>query len=235
MPANRYDLLCLDGLARAFRLFLGLEQEPPHYRVVNHAVQRLTVLPTVEGVRKFMVCATLRNVDFTKRPGLFTEFLNLQDKLHQNICRKRKLVSVGTHDLDKVQGPFSYGAEKPEDIVFVPLQRNWMQDKPGIPGKRMNARELFALLREVNDPCAAYLPLIESSPVWPVLRDARGEVLSLPPILNGNYSAMSERTRNVFIDVTAIDYTKVKLILSSFFFLFFVCFFFVLPSLFSFF
>ncbi len=34
----------------------------------------------------------------------------------------------------------------------------------------MNAVELFALLREVNDPCAAYLNLIESAPLWPVLR-----------------------------------------------------------------
>ncbi len=38
--------------------------------------------------------------------------------------------------------------------------------------------------------------------------DSTGQVLSLPPILNGSYSAMTERTRNIFIDVTAIDLTK---------------------------
>ena len=27
-----------------------------------------------------------------------------QDKLHQNICRRRTLVAIGTHDLDKIQG-----------------------------------------------------------------------------------------------------------------------------------
>ena len=30
----------------------------------------------------------------------------IQDKLHQNLARKRTLASVGTHDLDTIQGPF---------------------------------------------------------------------------------------------------------------------------------
>ena len=39
----------------------------------------------------------------------------------QNICRGRKLVSMGTHDLSTVEGPFTYTAEPPSDIQFVPL------------------------------------------------------------------------------------------------------------------
>lgn len=35
-------------------------------------------------------------------------FIDLQDKLHQNICRRRTLVAIGTHDLDTIQGPFTY-------------------------------------------------------------------------------------------------------------------------------
>jgi phenylalanyl-tRNA synthetase beta chain len=172
VPANRYDLLCPDGLARAFRIYLELEQPP---RFVSLPPQlELTVKADVTPVRRFMVCAVLRNIDFKRRPGLFVDFLNLQDKLHANICRKRKLVSVGTHDLDKIQGPFTYTAEDPKDIKFVPLQRNWMDDK--VRGKSMDAVELFALLRSVNDPCAAYLHLIENNAKWPVLRDGRGEV-----------------------------------------------------------
>lgn len=120
------------------------------------------------------VCAVLRGLDFKRRPGLFLDFLALQEKLHANICRKRKLVSIGTHDLSKIQGPFTYTAEDPRNIKFVPLQRNWMDDS--VRGKSMDAVELFALLRSVNDPCASYLHLIESAPKWPVLRDARGEV-----------------------------------------------------------
>ena len=28
VPANRYDLLCMEGMARALRIFLGLEKTP---------------------------------------------------------------------------------------------------------------------------------------------------------------------------------------------------------------
>ena len=48
-----------------------------------------------------------------------------------------------------------------------------------------------------------------------MLRDARGEVLSLPPILNGSYSAMTEDTRNVFLDVTGVDLTKSVIVLNT--------------------
>jgi phenylalanyl-tRNA synthetase beta subunit len=47
----------------------------------------------------------------------------VQDKLHQNLCRQRTLVAIGTHDLAKVRGPFSYEALPPQDIRFVPLKQ----------------------------------------------------------------------------------------------------------------
>jgi phenylalanyl-tRNA synthetase beta chain len=40
-------------------------------------------------------------------------------------------------------------------------------------------------------------------------------VLSLPPILNGSYSAMTEETRNVFLDVTGVDLTKSVIVLNT--------------------
>ena len=36
VPANRYDLLCHEGLVRSLRVFLGQEQ-PPVYKVVPPA------------------------------------------------------------------------------------------------------------------------------------------------------------------------------------------------------
>lgn len=41
--------------------------------------------------------------------------------MHHNICRRRTLVAIGTHDLDTITPPFRYTAMKPEDICFVPL------------------------------------------------------------------------------------------------------------------
>ena len=38
-------------------------------------------------------------------------------------CRKRSIVSMGTHDLDTVEGPFTYEALPPDQIKFRPLNQ----------------------------------------------------------------------------------------------------------------
>ena len=53
----------------------------------------------------------------------YDSFIDLQDKLHQNIARKRTLVAIGTHDLDTIKGPFKYVAEPPDQIKFKPLNQ----------------------------------------------------------------------------------------------------------------
>ena len=58
---------------------------------------------------------------FTQRS--YESFLDLQEKLHQNICRKRQFVAIGTHDLDVITAPFRYEAKPPKDIKFVPLNK----------------------------------------------------------------------------------------------------------------
>jgi len=61
--------------------------------------------------------------------------MDLQDKLHQNICRRRQLVAIGTHDLDTIKQPFRYEAQPPRSIRFVPLGKD----------KIYNAEELMTL------------------------------------------------------------------------------------------
>lgn len=56
----------------------------------------------------------------------------------------------------------------------------------------------------------AFLPIIQDSPVYPVIYDSNGVVLSLPPIINGHHSRITLGTKNVFIECTATDLTKVS-------------------------
>lgn len=83
-------------------------------------------------IRPLVSGAILRNITFTKES--YASFISLQDKLHQNLARQRTLVSIGTHDLDTVQGPFTYEALPPDQIKFTPLNQK----------KEMNATELMA-------------------------------------------------------------------------------------------
>ena len=57
-----------------------------------------------------------------------------------------------------------------------------------------------------------YLPIIKDSPVYPVILDSKRNVCSLPPVINSNYSKISVNTKNVFIEMTATDKTKVEIV-----------------------
>ncbi|WMV07055.1 hypothetical protein MTR67_000440 [Solanum verrucosum] len=60
-----------------------------------------------------------------------------------------------------------------------------------------------------------FLHIIENSPVYPVIYDCKRTVLSLPPIINGAHSAISLKTKNVFIECTATDLTKANIVLNT--------------------
>ncbi|KAI9466867.1 phenylalanyl-tRNA synthetase subunit beta [Lactarius psammicola] len=202
IPANRYDLLCIEGIARALRVFLGKGRAPDYRLVYPTGGQNLievTVAPETAQVRSYFGCAVLRNVKFTQRS--YDSFIDLQDKLHQNICRKRQFVAIGTHDLDTISAPFRYEARPPKDIKFIPLNKT----------QPYTAEELMTVY-ESERHLAKYLPIIRDSPVYPIIYDKDGHVLSMPPIINSERSKITLNTRNVFVDLTATDLTKLNIV-----------------------
>lgn len=206
IPANRYDLLCLEGLTRAFRIFMGVDTELPNYRVViPDNPETIVVKPETGTIRPFCVSAVLRGVQFDETR--YNSFIKLQEKLHQNICRERTLVAIGTHDLDTVSGSFTYEARAPRDISFIPLKET----------REFNAEELMHYydVEKVQSPLKKYLPIIRDSPVYPVIYDSNRVVLSMPPIINGEHSKIHVNTKNVLIECTATDRTKANVVLNT--------------------
>ncbi|XP_067619497.1 phenylalanine--tRNA ligase beta subunit [Eurosta solidaginis] len=202
IPANRYDLLCIEGLVTALLVFQG-KIKPPKFLLVEPAKRQvLKILPETSLIRPYAVAAVLQNITFSK--DAYDSFIELQDKLHQNLCRKRALVAIGTHDLDTIQGPFTYEARAPDNIHFVPLNQK----------NKMNGLELMEFY-STHSQLKQYLHIIRDSPVYPIIYDANGVVLSLPPIINGNHSKITLDTRNVFIECTATDLTKAKVVLDT--------------------
>ncbi|XP_062505124.1 phenylalanine--tRNA ligase beta subunit-like [Corticium candelabrum] len=204
VPANRYDLLCMEGLVRGLLIFMD-KQKVPLYRAVRPQTgecQRLVIKPETSQVRPHAVAAVLRNITFTETS--YNSFIDLQDKLHHNICRKRSLVAIGTHDLDTLEGPFSYEALPPGEIRFKPLGQT----------KEYTAVELMELYK-TDSHLRHYLPIIRDQPVYPVIYDKNRVVLSMPPIINGEHSKITLATRNVFIECTATDLTKAKIVLDT--------------------
>lgn len=200
VPANRYDLLSVEGIATALKCYLGIE-ELPEYRIKNpDKLERIVVQPETQDVRPYCVSAIVRNVTFTEES--YNSFIDLQDLLHQNVCRRRKLVAMGTHDYDNLEGPITYEARKPEDIKFVPLNEK----------EEMDGNQFMAHCK-TDKYIKEYLPIIEDKPRYPVFYDKNGVVLSLPPIKNSAATAMSKDTKNVFIEITATDHKRGRIVL----------------------
>jgi phenylalanyl-tRNA synthetase beta chain len=90
-------------------------------------------------IRPYISGAILRNVKLNQ--ARYESLIALQDKLHQNLARQRTLCAIGTHDLDTLQGPFTYEALPPKEINFVPLNQT----------KSMNGQELMEFYEVKRD------------------------------------------------------------------------------------
>lgn len=203
IPANRYDMLCFEGIQLMLNVFNRTVQAPKYVLKAppNGEMQTITVAKPTSSIRPYVSGAILRNIKFDQ--ARYESFIDLQDKLHQNLARQRTLVAIGTHDLDTIKGPFTYEALPPKDIKFTPLNQT----------KAMNGEELMAFY-EKDKHLGRYLHIIRDSPVYPVIYDSNHDVCSLPPIINGDQSKITVDTKNVFIECTATDKTKVEMVIN---------------------
>lgn len=75
----------------------------------------------------------------------------------------------------------------------------------------MDGEELMEFY-EKDKNLGKYLHIIRDSPVYPVIYDSKRTVCSLPPIINGDHSKITLNTRNVFMEITATDKTKLEVV-----------------------
>ncbi len=193
-------MLCFEGIAQALNIFLG-RSKPPVYKVAEPKYT-LTIEKETAQIRPYAAAAILRGVTFDQRK--YESFISLQDKLHSNLCRNRTLVAIGTHDLDTIKGPFVYKAPLQKDINFVPLNQS----------KRINGTELVPFY-EKDKNLGKFLSIISDSPVYPIIADSNDTVCSLPPIINSNHSKITLDSKNVLIECTATDRTKLEIVLNQ--------------------
>ena len=135
----------------------------------------------------------------------YKSFIDAQDHLHKNVGRRRKLVAIGTHDYDTIKGPFFYDAVCPESISFKPLNQVTV----------MNGHEIIAFYAKDRN-MKEFTDIIRDSEIYPVITDSNKNILSLPPLINGDHSKIKLSTKNVFIEMTATDLTKAKIALNTF-------------------
>lgn len=194
---NRPDLLSVEGLARACRAFFDVRPGLPQF-TVHPGPDIVNVEPSVTKVRPFIGFARIRGVslDDTRLAAL----IELQERLTVGPGRKRRKVAIGIHDAAPVRAPFTYKAVGRNEVRFVPLG--------------MSQALTPAEILERHEKGRLFAPLLEGLKNVPLIVDADGHVLSMPPVINGELTSLTTRTKDVIVDVTGTDERAVMAILA---------------------
>lgn len=185
---NRPDNLSVEGVARSFKGFIGQEVGFPDYEV-KKSDDYVTVDRDVAEIRPYIGFAKIDDVDFTGDKLKY--IMDFQENLHWVIGRDRKKVAIGIHNADVVNGPFKYIATPIDENKFVPLEKDC----------EMTPNEILT----EHDKGKDYAHLIQDFDKYPLILDNDDQVLSMPPIINGELTKLTEDTHNIIVDVTGTD------------------------------
>ncbi len=186
---NRPDMLCVEGVARALSCFTS--GKPKKYEAKKSGFA-LDVDKSVEGVRPSIGMAVVRGVQMNE--GVLLSLIQLQEKLHDTLGRKRKKVAIGVHDMSNIKAPFKYFACKRDGISFVPLGS----------AEKMTPGEIL----KKHEKGIGYAHLVTE--MCPMITDKDGNVLSFPPIINGELTRVSEKSTDLLIDATGASDVAVR-------------------------
>jgi len=193
---NRPDLLSYQGFKRSFLSFLGKKKGLKKYKLNKPEKNyKVFVEGSVKGVRDFTACAIVRGLKLNDER--IKELIDVQEKLHATIGRKRKKLAIGIYPLEKIKLPINFKAVEPDKIKFVPLG---------------SAREMSGLEILQRHPAGRdYAHLLAGKAKFPVFVDADKQILSMPPIINSHRTGkVTEKTKDVFIECSGFDLEILK-------------------------
>ena len=193
---NRPDLLSIEGLARAYASWTGAQTGLRSYPV-KKSDYKVVVDKKTQKVRPWFVTAVVKNVEFDD--PLIRSIIQMQEKLHVTHGRRRRKVAIGLHSLEPIEFPVTY-TTKPPEFKFRPLGERFEKDLKWILGEMKTGRE--------------YSWTVEGFKEYPMILDRKGMVLSMPPIINGEYTRIDEATTELFIDVTGTDLKAITEVLN---------------------
>ena len=190
---DRPDLLSHETLAKASRSFLKYKIEDTSMNI-KKGENIINVDKSLEKVRPIIMSAIVRGVKTGKnivdKEKFIQSLMDHQEKLHLTLGRKRKLSSIGVHDLTKIKPPFRVKTVK-SSFKFVPLSENSQMSISEILNKHPKGIE--------------YAHLMKDTDFFPIILDSEDNVISFPPIINGEQTTVTTETKDFFIDVTGWD------------------------------
>ncbi len=112
-----------------------------------------------------------------------------QEKLCFNFGRKRKTIALGIYRDKMIKYPVHYDGKEPDTTRFVPLHMD----------EKLNLRQIL----EKHPKGIEYGYIIKDKPVYPVLSDDSGKILSMPPVINSaDVGAVEVGDSSLFIEMS---------------------------------
>jgi phenylalanyl-tRNA synthetase beta chain len=183
---NRPDLWSVEGLSRALRGYLNQEKGLKQYAACKPAIE-VNVDAKLFNIRPYIACSVIKNIHLTD--PIIRGLMRLQDKLDRTYGRNRQKTSIGMYNMDLITLPLEYSVAKPTEVSFIPLGFT----------EKMTLSEIL----ERHPKGIEYGDIVKKHAVYPMLLDAKGNVLSFPPIINSNdLGKVAEETSNLLIEVT---------------------------------
>lgn len=193
---DRLDRLSVEGVARSLRYQYG-EERGVYVPQTNDPDWTIEVEESVPEERPYVTGAVVRGVDLDES-GL-DSLIQLQEKLHATMGRKRAKGAIGIHDLTMLKGRAATEGESPtirytgvesDGDRFVPLDSNAELTPGEVLEEHPTGRE--------------YADLVGEYERYPAIYDELG-LFSFPPVINGRRTEVTTDSRELFIELTGTD------------------------------
>jgi phenylalanyl-tRNA synthetase beta chain len=188
---NRPDLLSYQGFKGSFLPFLGKGTGIKKYSLNSVEKDfRVIVDSSVKNVRPYTSCVIVKGLNLNDER--IKEIIEIQEKIHLTIGRKRKKLAMGIYPLDKIKLPIIFKAMNPEEIKFAPIDYQ----------KEMSGKEIL----KKHSTGREYAHLLKGKEKFPIFVDSNNNILSMPPIINSNLTGkVTEETRDVFVECSGFN------------------------------
>lgn len=188
---NRPDMLSYQGFKRSFLAFLGKKTGLQTYKI-NKPEENYKVIvdSSVKDIRPYTACAIVRGLQLDNEK--IKEIIEMQERLHITIGRKRKKAAVGIYPLEKIELPITFKALEPDKIKFIPLEMD----------KELSGLEIL----QRHPAGKEYSHLLAGKIKFPIFIDSKEQILSMPPLINSNLTGrIVPETKDVFIECSGFD------------------------------
>ncbi|MDE7228322.1 MAG: phenylalanine--tRNA ligase subunit beta [Treponemataceae bacterium] len=193
---NRPDLWSTAGVARQLRVHGGGKRSD-FSRFLSRAGDlkdcggRVAYVDaSVKDVRPFMVSFVISGKALDD--PMLKDIIQTQEKLCWNFGRKRKSISMGVYRVENITWPVHYTAVDPDKTSFVPLQCT----------EPMTCRQILTDHPKGRD----YGWILKDAKLFPLLKDDKGEVMSMAPIINSaTLGAVKVGDKGLMVELTGTE------------------------------